>query len=434
MESSTTTATSWHTLRKITFRFFFVLFGLFIFPFPVNVFDFVPGISFLIDSYDAFWVWLTNLTGTYLLGLDQTLELTFTGSGDKLFDWVMYLTILIISIISTIIWSIADRKRKSYHMLNGWFMLLLSYYLVFFMMVYGLIKVFYLQFMPPNLEQLYQTLGQISPMRLLWTFMGFSGSYTIFSGVCETVAGVFLMFRRTRTLGGLLVFGVMLNVFMLNMSYDVPVKLFSFQLMIMGLYILMQDYNRIIDFFILNKTAAPSSQTTVVQTKRGRLILVITQLILVGVIVLMQVQGNMNRMKQYGIYREKSPLYGVYDVQTFVINNDTISTNYTDSIGWKRLLIDYPNFLSVVKMNDKVKRYNTELDTLKKQYTFSSRQDTVNKYLVNYKRVDDELFLDGVIEGDTLYVVLQSYDLENFGLLNRGFNWVNEVPYNRYNN
>ena len=433
MESSTSTFTSWHLVRKIVFRFFFVFFGLFIFPFPLNVFDFVPGLSSLLDYYNDFWVWLTNITGNYILGLDQKLEIKYTGSGDKLYDWVHNLTILLISVIVTIIWSVLDRKRTNYEKLNNWFMLFLSYYLVYFMLIYGIIKIFYLQFLPPNLERLFQTLGQISPMRLLWTFMGYSGTYTVFSGICETVAGIFLMFRRTRTLGGLLVFGVMLNVFMLNMSYDVPVKLFSFQLMIMGLYVAMQDYSRIVDFFILNKPAAPSAQTSVVVSKKGRVILVISQFLLLGYMIFMQIQGGMNRIKQYGIYREKSPLYGVYDVQAFVINNDTLPSMYMDSVRWKRVLIDYPSNLSVVKMDDKIQRYRTELDTLTKQYTFTIGNDSTNQYLVNYEKNGDDFKMSGIIEGDTLYVEMKSYNLENFGLLNRGFNWINEVPYNRYN-
>jgi hypothetical protein len=420
----------WTWGRKVSFRFFFVFFGLFVFPFPLNV---IPGISAISQPYSQFWTWLINIVGKNILGIQQELTLAFSGSGDKLYDWVQYFTILLLAMVATIIWTILDRKRVSYAKLNRWFLLFLTYYLAYFMFVYGIIKLFYLQFGPPNLERLFQTLGQISPMRLLWTFMGFSESYTMFSGACETLAGLLLVFRRTRTLGGLVAFGVMLNVFMLNMSYDVPVKLFSFQLMIMGLFIAMQDFRRLFNFFVLNKTVPPADHRGVVNSQTGRIITIVTQAALVGFFIInMAVSSNQNR-KRYGPEREKSPLYGVYNVETFVLNNDTLPPLATDSVRWRRLLIDYPDFVSAIYMNDQLQRYNTELDTAAQQFTFTIGQDTTNKYMMSYEKIGQDLKMSGVLQGDTLQIDMKYYDLKNFGLLNRGFNWVNEVPYNRYN-
>lgn len=422
--------TPWSFGRKLAFRFFFVFFGLFVFPFPLNV---IPGISAISQPYGQFWTWLIKLVGKNILGIQQELALTFTGSGDKLYDWVQYFTILLLAVLATIIWTALDRNRVSYKKLNRWFLLFLTYYLAYYMFVYGIIKLFYLQFGPPNLERLFQDLGQISPMRLLWTFMGFSGPYTMFSGACETLAGLLLVFRRTRTLGGLVAFGVMLNVFMLNMSYDVPVKLFSFQLMIMGLFIALQDFRRLFNFFILNKTVPSADHGSIFTTRTGKIIIISAQALLVGFFIInMATSSNRNR-KVYGVEREKSPLYGVYNVETFVLNKDTLPPMLTDSVRWRRLLIDYPGFVSVIKMDEKLQRYNTELDTTARQYIFTIGQDTTNKYVMNYEKIGQDLKMNGIIQQDTLQIDMKFYDLKNFGLLNRGFNWINEVPYNRYN-
>ncbi len=422
--------TPWSWGRKVAFRFFFVFFGLFVFPFPLNV---IPGISAISQPYSQFWTWLINIVGKNILGIQQELTLTFTGSGDKLYDWVQYFTILLLAIVATGIWTLLDRKRVSYAKLNRWFLLFLTYYLAYYMFVYGIIKLFYLQFGPPNLERLFQTLGQISPMRLLWTFMGFSGPYTMFSGACETMAGLFLVFRRTRTLGGLVAFGVMLNVFLLNMSYDVPVKLFSFQLMIMGLFIALQDSRRLFNFFILNKTVPPADHRGVFNNKTGRIITISIQALLVGFFIIsMSISSSQNR-KRYGTEREKPLLYGIYEVETFILNNDTLPPLITDSVRWRRLLIDYPNSVTAMKMNDQVQRYSSTLDTTAQLFTFVVGQDTTNKYLMTYEKMGQDLNMSGVLEGDTVQIEMKYYDLEKFGLLNRGFNWVNEVPFNRYN-
>ena len=55
----------------------------------------------------------------------------------------------------------------------------------------------------PSIESLRETYGASSPMRLLWTFMGVSAGYRIFSGLAEALPGFLLLFRRTSTVGGL---------------------------------------------------------------------------------------------------------------------------------------------------------------------------------------------------------------------------------------
>ena len=430
MESTSLQISKWNNFRKISFRYIFVFFALIIFPFPLNV---IPGINKLTEYYDDLWDWIVKMTGKHILGIQQSLELSFTGSGDKLYDWVWYFSLVFFTLIFGTLWTILDRKRSNYDKLHQWFMLFVTLYLAYFMFVYGIIKLFYMQFVPPNLERLFQTFGQASPMRLLWTFMGYSESYTMFAGASEALAGILLVFRRTRTLGALVAAGVMFNVFMMNMSYDVPVKLFSFQLMIIGIYIAAQDYRRLLNVFVLNKTAEAVVIKPFFKQKRGNTILLVAQVILVGFFIISQtISANKNR-KLYGPEREKSALYGVYNVDTFVQNGDTLAPLLTDEKRWRRLLFDYANFSTVMFMKDKSMRYSTEIDTTEQIILMYAMQDTLNKHEIRYAKTGTHLHLSGVLYQDTLEIDLEYYDLNNFGLLNRGFNWVNEVPYNRYN-
>jgi hypothetical protein len=93
---------------------------------------------------------------------------------------------------------------------------------------------------------------------LLLAFYGILSFVPGFSGTLEVLAGLVLLYRRTTTLGSMLAAGVFLNVAMLNLSYDIPVKIFSIQLFAMCLFLLVMEYRRLLDFFVLNKTAAPS--------------------------------------------------------------------------------------------------------------------------------------------------------------------------------
>ncbi len=75
-------------------------------------------------------------------------------------------------------------------------------------------------------------------MGLLWTFMGYSKTYNLFTGLVEFTAGALLFIPRLSTLGSLLSVGALANVLLLNLSYDVPVKLYSFNLLLMGLFLM----------------------------------------------------------------------------------------------------------------------------------------------------------------------------------------------------
>ena len=71
----------------------------------------------------------------------------------------------------------------------------------------------------------------------------------------------FSLFRRTTTLSALVVVPVMLNVFLLNLCYDVPVKLMSFHLFLAGLFLALPDFRRLFDVLILNRPTAPREIT-----------------------------------------------------------------------------------------------------------------------------------------------------------------------------
>ena len=113
------------------------------------------------------------------------------------------------------------------------------------MISYGAVKVIKSQFPDPSLARLMQTYGDSSPMGLLWTFMGASKSYNIFTGGVECLGGFLLFIPRLTTLGALVSIGALANIFMLNMSYDVPVKLYSFHLLLMAVVLAAPDLRRL---------------------------------------------------------------------------------------------------------------------------------------------------------------------------------------------
>src|SRR5579863_6336567 len=186
---------------------------------------FVPDLLVPLSAYDralnSFFFW----TGSHVFHLEMVPS-HLTGSGDTSLNWSEMLTYATVAIIGGAIWSAFARAKNSPH-LSEVLRIVVRYALGFTLLGYGVAKVIPTQFSTPSLNRLAEHVGEMSPMGMLWTFMGSSAPYTIFSGVLETTGGLLLLFRRTTALGALIASAVLANIVALNFCYDVPVKLFS---------------------------------------------------------------------------------------------------------------------------------------------------------------------------------------------------------------
>ena len=68
-------------------------------------------------------------------------------------------------------------------------------------------------------------------MGLLLNFMGYSTAFNMFTGLAEAIAGFLLLFRKTVTFGSLMSMTVLSNIVAMNFCFDVPVKIYSANLL-----------------------------------------------------------------------------------------------------------------------------------------------------------------------------------------------------------
>jgi hypothetical protein len=66
------------------------------------------------------------------------------------------------------------------------------------------------------------------------------------------------MIPRLRTLGAIVCFAVLTNVFMLNLCSGVPVKLLSFHLLLMSLFLQAPELPRITDLLVFHRAVSPT--------------------------------------------------------------------------------------------------------------------------------------------------------------------------------
>jgi uncharacterized membrane protein YphA (DoxX/SURF4 family) len=432
----------WSFYQKLGFRFFCCLFLIYIFPFPLDSIPFINEISgisekmsqwygAIFEGYTALWHAIIPWFAKHVLHLEKPITIFSNGSGDTTYDYILLLFFIILAFLGSIVWSVLDRKRPSYNQAHYWLRAALRYYLAGMMFVYGIIKIFHLQMPFPYLSQLVQPFGDKSPMGLAWSFIGYSKGYSAFSGIAELIGGILLLFRRTTLVGAITVAIVMLNVAMLNYFYDVPVKLFSTMLVIMSVFLIVPDLKRLGNLFFFNKPVSATTFPSMLSSRKLRITRVLLKFLIISSLFYSNISNGISSTKSYGDKRELPPLYGIYNSEIVVRNGDTIPPLTTDTTRWRQLIIQFKDNAQVKIMNDSLKRFNFEVDTVAKQVQLYQNNDTLNRSMFTYKVDSNELVLNGVWNKDTLFMKFRKYDINKFRLVSRGFNWINEYPYNR---
>jgi len=421
----------WGLGTRVIFRFFFAYFFLYVLPFP---FGWIAHTDYLAGKYRNLWHAVVPWVGQHLLHLSYPITVFSNGSGDTTYDYVQVLCFLVLAITATAVWSVVDRKRPNYQKLQQWFRIGLRLWLGTILIYYGMSKVIKLQFPAPYLSRLLSTYGESTPMGLLWTCMGASKSYTIFAGAVELLGGVLLFIPRLTLVGALVTVAAMGNVFMLNMSYDVPVKLFSFHLLAMSVLLTYPDLRRLADLFVFNRRVDPAPNPPLFQRKWLNYGVGALQLVF-GVYMLVTVSyADYQTAKARGDDAPKPPLYGMWLVDEFALNGEEHPPVPTDDLRWERVIFDSPSELFLQSMNGSHRRFLQRVDPSKKTVTLRKRESQDWKAQFSFATVQPGVMtLEGKLDGQTIRARLHHVPDPTFMLTRRGFHWINEYPFNRFN-
>jgi hypothetical protein len=411
--------------RRIGFRFAFLYFILYLLPFPLNYF----GNLFTVEPYAAIWNAVVPWVGKHVFQTEITVQPN--GSGDTTYNYVQVICFLAIAVGATTAWTLLDRRRTQYARLHRALRIYVRFGLAYFMLLYGCVKVIKSQFPDPGLDRLLQPFGDASPMGLLWTFMGASTAYNVFAGGGEMLGGLLLTMRRTTLLGALVSIGVLSNVFVLNMSYDVPVKLFSAHLLAMAGFLAVPDLQRLWGFFVVNRAVAPMEIHPLLGRKwLDRTVCAVRSVIVLVVVGLGLYTAEMGRRQFSGAPR--SPLYGIWNVEEFVLDTKSHPPLLTDGARWRRVIFDYPGVFAMQLVDDTRQRYLLKLDAQAKTLSLTKRDDPNWKSELHYQELEPGLLsVEGKYDGHDIRLKIHRAESPSFQLTSRGFHWINEFPYNR---
>jgi hypothetical protein len=425
-------STRWSLASRIVFRFCFVYFGLYCL-FNQIITALIPVTA---DIPDPSTLWpmcpIVLWTAAHIFRVTKPLVYTGSGSGDKTFDWVLSFCLLVIAVVAAAIWSVVDSKRKNYIAVAKWFRMFIRIALAGQMFVYGTSKAVPVQMPFPLLRQLIQPYGNFSPMGILWSFVGTSRAYEIFTGCAEILSGVLLIVPRTAMLGALICLADMTQVLMLNMAYDTPVKLFSFHLILISVFLLAPDARRLVDFFALGREPKPSAEPSLFRSRRANHVALILQ-VAFGVLLLgVNFYGARTNWYLYGGGAPKSALYGIWDVRELSIDGQIRSPLLNDYDRWRRVIFEWPTLVYFERMDDTFVRFASSINVTDKTVGLTKSTDKDWKANFTFQRpAPNELTLDGDMNGHKTHMQLELVDHSKFVLTNRGFHWISEYPFNR---
>jgi len=405
----------WSNFEKLVFRFFALYLLLYMAP---------------TTSANFMWDGIVNFLAEHVLRLSNPITVKPNGSGDTTYNYVQLLGVALVATAGSLIWTIADRRRLHYDKLLYWLIVLVRYYLALSMISYGFAKIFQTQFPFPYLQRLVQPFGDASPMGLVWTFMGYSTGYNLFTGLAEALGGFFLLFRRTATFGALLSVAVLANIVALNFFFDIPVKLFSSHLLFMAIFVALPDIPRLIRLFFLNQPVPATITPPPFQRRWMRVTRVVLKVLIIGFSLFGGVYGKMQLKKYYGDASSRPAIYGIYKVDSFEMNGQVLPPLTTDSVRWNTFIVSNERYVTIKAMNDSIHNYSITFNPTDKKFLWSTSKGSIGDF--SYHIPDSTaLNLHGRLNNDTVNIRLKKIDINKFRLVSRGFNWINEYPYNR---
>lgn len=361
-------------------------------------------------------------------------------SFDYRFELCRYIFIAITALVVSSLWIIIDRYRNLNYesKLKSLAQTVVRYHVAFLMMSYGITKILLIQFGTMGIDTMESTIGDQSPMGFMWSFMSFSKTVNFFTGWVEFIGAVMLFFRKTTFLGAMLLLGTLTSVVIMDIGYDVSVTLYAIQIFLLVVVLLSSQFKRLLSFIVLNKTVTADTYNYIFKNTRYRKVTLVLKVIVITVYSYFLTDQY---MEYYSLSKtnKNSWFQAKHDVETFVMNKDTIPNSVADSLlnakKWKKIIFNGSSYLpesfEITYDDDHTARYTFDIDTIKQRIEYSTYvpywaegkitgrdSTTVEWEILNYKKLNKkEYVFDGVFKGDTIQVKTNAKHKEDYNLI-----------------
>ncbi len=241
--STNTSSVSWKDSEKAFFRFIFIYLLLQTVPIDWKYYR---------DLLSINW---SDLYYGDIFTVTRYSPRIFSGS-ENFADWVILISL---AAIGAILWSRKETRPIDYKTLYYWLRVIVRYRLAIGIIGYGMIKFFPAQAPFPSISNLNTSYGDFHAWKLFSLSLGIVPGYESFLGGVEILAGLLLFFRKTASVGALIILVFTGNVFMSNLAYEGGEYVYSFYLIVLALFVLAYDAQRIYNLISLERPTAPNT-------------------------------------------------------------------------------------------------------------------------------------------------------------------------------
>jgi hypothetical protein len=387
---------------------FFALFGIVFIPFPFVLTDWQYSLTDLIFG-KLIGFFSANIFGKTLA--DNSVH------SDSSSMYILVLLLLLLALITTAIVQFTRRWKKNRSKIIAFVYTACIYYLALQLLKYGVDKIFKNQFYLPEPNTLYTPLGHLEKDILYWSSMGTSHFYSVFMGIVESVAAIFLFFRKTRILGLLMALAILLNVIAVNFGFDIGVKLYSLFLLFITIYLLAPYASRLY-FFITQQTVAATSP---VESRKKSFLFLFLKCFVIGLILLETMGPFIRRGNFNGDLARRPHLHGAYEVTGMIKGVDTLINS---SFPVKRFFIHKEGYMIFQDQQDHMQDYKFSYNSDGYMLTDYQMQKTVLS--LDYNEKDSVMLIKYTKDDQPVQLKAKAIDWRRLPALKKGFRWTSD--------
>lgn len=338
----------WTSTQKIAFRIAFIFFIALSIPNSVEWYDTVIRIDWTRLNYRDLYDIARFGSGINIFGNSLF--------GSSLAGYANWVITLLAAIGGGVVWTLIVRWRKmersEYRTLYYWLRVVVRYRAGIGIIGFGFTKLLPVQMPYPGYGLLNTNFGDMTAQKIFWLSVGIVPWYQIFAGVVEVLAGTLLFFRKTTTLGAILLVGALGDIVYVNFAYDGGVHVYSSYFVLLGAFLLVNDVPRIWRLLIQERVTVPVVYYPVFMSGWLRWTRVglksLTIFLFLGVLFYLQLINFLyDPYKQPSVAGVKT-LRGIYSVAEFRRNNQVVPYSPLDSAVWQEVEFEKWSSLSFV--------------------------------------------------------------------------------------
>jgi hypothetical protein len=400
-------------------RWLFVYFIVFLFPAPISS---LPKLDGLDTFVSGLWGHAVRWASVHVIACAQPVVQHETGSGDAAFNYVQVFLWVCIATLVAALWFACTRGQ----LLGSRAQRGLRYYVALTLGVallpYGIEKLLLVQMESPSPVELMRPLGTLTPTSLVWAMVGSSPFYQSATGFFETLGAALVVFPRTRRLGAMVLLPVLTYVVLLDIAFDIAVRLYALHLLALTVFVIAPDLGRITDVIVLHRVPPPEAiPASGFPGRVGKGLAMLSAIVFVlGAATVVQ---RCRKVWERTARQQRALFYGVFAVEDQATGADR----------WVRLGMDGEE-LYAERADGSAERYFAEVDEehgevkLRAADDYRLHGDASTAWTLKLAHDAEQLTLNGAVGTHAVHVKLTKTKQAQPRLTAPGHHWVQEYP------